>query len=379
MEPNVLNIETGKRITRNEDETLLGAISRSITSPYNVQHFQDTPGTDFHRLDVEDALSIAVEEAIPVQRVVPTVANVHAMTHEWLEQEHPRNPSVTFMNSVTDPSGGLAIVPTRYHNQMARLGVEFSMADIADVVARSQGLLGVGTDEMGRQLAAKVTEHARNRELAFWEGIESTSEPYGFRGILGDYKNGNRNGFIGGVETRTSVDLGAIELTATNIDYYLNKVLYTINQLRVGAMPNTLWVNPRALTLITNAASKKVTIMMTQAEVANMTALNLGGKVGIYYSNFGFVEIYSTPDLLLSDASGGTGLDAPALSRFVFLNTKALRFGNFSARPGIVIGPRAKTAAKEQRIIDEWLTLEVQKLGSHGELRNFFVQDAPPA
>lgn len=377
--PELPNLVRGRLITRNEDENMLNAISRAITSPYNVQDFVDSPSTDFHRLDVEDALSIAVEEAIPVQRVVPTVSNVHAMTHEWLEQEHPRSPAVTFLNSVSDPSNGIGIVPTRYSNQLGRLGVEFKMADIADSIARSNGLLGVGPDEMGRQLAAKVVEHSRNRELAFWEAIQSTTEPYGFRGMLGDYKNGNRNGFIGGVETRTSLDLGAIELTSLNIDYYLNKELYTINQLRVGSMPNTLWVNPRALNLITAAASKKVTIMMTQSELANMSALNLGGKVGIYYSNFGFLEIYSTPDLCLSDSAGGTGLDAPALSRFVFLNTKALRFGNLSARPGIVIGPRAKTDGSENRVIDEWVTLEVQKLGSHGELRNFYVQDAPPA
>lgn len=373
------NMTPGKPIKRtDEDADMSAAIVRAITAPFNVDDYVDQASTDYHRLDVEDALSLAVDEEIPVQRVIPTVANVHAMTHEWLEQEHPRSPTVTFRNSVTDPSGGIGIVPTRYSNQMARLGVDFSMADVAQVVAQSQGLLAVGPDEMGRQLAAKVTELARDRELAFWEGVQSTAEPYGFRGILGDYKNANRNGFIGGVETRTSIDVAGAELTENNVDYWINKVLYTIKQLHVGGMPNTLWVNPRALTIITAAASKKVTVFMTQSELANMSAMNLGGKVGIYYSNFGFLEIYSTPDLILADATPGSGTNIPANSRFVFLNTSAIRFGNFSARPGFVIQPRAKSNASEERIIDEWLTLEVRKLGTHGELRNFYSPDVAP-
>lgn len=361
-----------KHIKRTEDEALLNTVARALSDPFTAAQYQDSAGTDYHHVDVSDFMSVAITEDVPLSDRLSRQATSRGLNHAWLEQELPRNPTAAFTGELVDPTG-LAIVPKRYSNTMGKLAVEFEMSDLADTIARSHGLEGVGLDEMGRQLHMKFVELQRNQELALLEAVESTTDPYAFRGLLGDYKNGNRNGWIGGVETRTSLNFGGAELTAANAEATLNSALLQFYSLRAGPKPTSLWLPPRALTAIRSAASAKVQVFMTQSELANMSALNLGGKVGMFYSDYGFLEIYAHPDLLVSSASGGTGLNAPAVSRMLLLYLPGLKITDFASDPGVTIATRAKTRPTTRNVISEDITLEVRNLPSQGEIRNFWI------
>lgn len=355
------------------EDDILDSVSRALSSPYTAAQYQDQASTDFHRLDIDDVMTVAVTEDVPLSARLGRKATARGLQHSWFEQEHPRNPTVSFGSEVSDVAAGNAIVPTKFSNYMGKLEVKFVMSDLADIIAQSHGLEAVGTDEMGRQLSAKFVELIRNQELAILEAVQSTSDPYAFRGLLGDYKNGNRNGWIGGVETRTSVDFAGAELTAANAEATLNSCLLQFYLLRAGQKPTSMWVAPRALNVIRAAASPKIQITMTQNELANMAALNLGGKVGMFYSDFGFVEIYAHPDLICASATPGSGTNIPANSRILFLYLPGINIVDFASNAGVRIDARAKTAPTETRVISEWVTLEVRNLAAQGELRNFWV------
>jgi hypothetical protein len=61
--------------------------------------------------------------------------------------------------------------------------------------------------------------------------------------------------------------------------------------LQAGPLPTTLFLPPRMLKVVQDAAKSRVQVLMTQDELHRRAAMNLGGKVGIFYTDFGFVDI----------------------------------------------------------------------------------------
>lgn len=361
-----------KFITRVEGEDYLDTVARAITSPLTTDTYQDSPATDYHRLSVSEFMSVAITENTPLIQRLSRREGARARLFEWFEQYLPPNPTVTFVGELADPAAGLARVPTRLSNMMGKLGVTFEMSEEADIIARANGLIAVGTDEMARQMAFKLTELARNTERAVLEAVYndgSDTNPRAFRGLLGDYRNGNLNGWIGGITTDTTLDLGSTILDATNMEATLNKYLLQLFQLYAGPLPTTMYVPPRLLNVIQTAAKSRVTVFMSQDELAKKSALNFGGKVGIFYSDFGALDIIAHPLLTVGAATGGTA----ATSRILFLHEPGLSMIDYVGHGGVHIEPRPVSGPTTKRVISQIISLEARYLKSHGVIKNFYT------
>lgn len=364
-------------IARKEDEAYLDTVARAITSPMTTGTFESAPANDYHRLDISQVLSIAVTENTPLVHLIGRSEAARAIKHFWFEQYHPQDPQVTFLGELSDPGDELAKVPVKFENVMGKQGKQFKMSDEAQIVARANGLEAVGTDEYARQMHMVLVDLVRDTERAILEARYddgSTGNPRQYRGLLGGFKAATPtyDGWIGGIETDGILDLANTEVTSANVEGILNKFMLQMYNLQAGPIPNTLFLPPRMLKLIQDAAKSRVQVLMTQDELNRRSAMNLGGKVGIFYTDFGFVDIYAHPLLTLASSSTDTTY-LPASSVMLFLHIPAIRMIDYVGWGGVHIEPRAKTGPSDTRLVSQITTLEFRQLKSHGAIKNFWV------
>lgn len=349
----------------------LQTVARAITSPMTTSTFEDSAATDYHRFNVNEALAIAVSEVVPLARRLGRRENSRGRQYHWFEQTLSDAGAVVALSELSDPAEQLAHVPTIYQNTMMKQGRMFKISDEAQIIARANGLLAVGTDELARQMAMQMTLLVRDMEKAILEARYddgSTGNPRQFRSLLGGFRSGTLDGWIGGVVTDTTMDYAAAEITSANIKQVINSYMLQLYNLHRGPMPTTMYVPPRMLFMIQNAAFERVQITMTQDDLARMSAMNLGGKVGIIYTDFGALDIVAHPLLPVGAATG-----AAATSRILFLYEPALSLIDYVGNGGIHVEPRVKTGPVETRLISQIYTLEYTQTGSHGCIKNFFV------
>ena len=352
-----------------EAENRLHEVARAIASPMTTDTYQDAAGTDYHRMSVKEILSIASQEVVPLTQRLARAEAARGRQWHWYEQTLSDSGTVVAISETADPAEQLAHVPDLYSNWMMKQGRLFKISDEAQIIARANGLQGgVGTDELARQMAMQMTLLVRDTEKAILEAQLATTNPRQMRGLLGGFRTGSSNGWIGGVVTDTTLDLAAAEITSANVKKTINDYMLQLYNLHKGPMPNALYVPPRMLWLIQEAAFDRVQITMTQDELRKMAAFNLGGKVGFIYTDFGGLEVIAHP-LLPVGANAG----AAANSRLMFLYEPAIRLIDYVGHGGIHIEPRVKTGPVETRLISQIYTLEMTQFGSHGVISNFYV------
>ncbi len=360
-------------ITRAAAEERLHTVARAIASPMTTGTYEDAPATDYHRLSISEVLAIAVSEVVPLCQRLGRVEGARGIKHFWFEQTLSDAGAIVALAETADPSEQLAHVPTKYENVMMKQGRLFRISDEAQIVARANGLHAVGPDELARQMTMQMTLLVRDMEKAILEAQYNDVGTRQFRGLLGGFRSSTNNGWFGeagdnAVITDTVLDLAATEITSANIKSTLNTYMLQLYNLHKGPMPNAMYVPPRLLALIQNAAFERVQITMTQDQLASMAAMNLGGRVGMFYSDFGPLEIIAHP--LLPCASAAINADT---SRILFLWEPGIKLVDYVGHGGIHIEPRVKTGPVETRLISQYYTLEVRQTGSHGYVGNFYV------
>jgi len=373
---------SGNYIERRDDEPYFNTVARAITSPMTTAAYVDSATTDYHRLDVSEVMLVCANEVIPLVQTFSRREDAAATKHEWFEQYIPDDAGTVFLAETADPAAQVATVPTRFSNTMAKMGRLFIMSDEAQVIAQARGLHAVGVDEFARQMSIQTRQLVRDTEKALIEAVESTSSPRGFRGILGAYKpsaGATLNGWIGGVVTATTLDLGGDKIVASgatsgqrNVEDVLNQFMLQLYLLFAGPMPNTLYVPPRFLKIMQDAASAKIQINLSQDDLARQIKYNLGGATGKFYTNFGLMNVVAHPRLLGATATPGSGDNVPAASRLLALETNSFSIIDYVNNGGFRVEQRAKTGPTDTRLISQYLTLEVRNLNSHGCIKNFW-------
>jgi hypothetical protein len=365
-------------ITRVEDESYLQTVARAMTTSD-----PRTAGSDYHRMDYSEVLTVANTEHTPLSNRISRREAMRDIKHFWLEQEIPGAGVVTPLAETADPAENTRFLPKRYENNILKIGRKFIITDLMNIIARAGGLHAVGTDEWGRQMQMQLSMFLRDQEAAIIKAVLSDSSPLSMRGLLGDIENANDNGWIGltadgGVEQSGIKDLGGNELVAgtpsagqQNIEKVLNDYMLQMYNLNAGPLPTVVYVSPRAFYLLQTAAKSKVTVMMSQAELNQRAAMNLGGAVGKYYTDFGMIDFVAHP--LLSAALPGDLAAVKEKSSFMFLHEPGISLVDIVGYGGVHIEPRAKTDPTEIRVISEIISLEVRYLKSHGRIKNFSI------
>jgi hypothetical protein len=368
-------LEAIQYVQRSEEgEPYLDAVYRALTPPMKTSTFH-SPNEYIH-MSWDEVLSIASDEWTPLSATIGRMADAADIVYNWPEQRSPKSPGLSFLVEGADPAAGNAVTPVRYYNAMGTQGKAFKMTDEAQIIARAGGLIAVGPDEFARQLAEKLNELVRDQELALLEShYNDATEPRSFRGILGNYRNADGtgvalNGWIGGVETATTLDFAGAEVTAANAEALFDKYLLQLRLLQGGGLPTTVYVAPRMMKLLKDAASTKIQVTMTQDEVGRAVERNLGGQVGKIITSFGILNIIAHPMMEVRNAADDTRL---AYSRMLFLDPRQLKMVDYKGYGGVHLEVRAKTDATETRLIKQIYTLQVRKLLSHGVIKNFWV------
>jgi len=366
------NISTGKLIARKADEQYLDTVARALSSPFTAPQFADSASTDYHRIDISEFMLVAATENTPLSVRLGRVEGARALKHEWLEQylSGPTSGAISVLAETSDPSASVAKVPTRYDNYMNKIGKLFVMSDEAQVIARANGLIAVGAEEMARQLTMLGQDLIRDQERLILEGNYSASSPRQMRGILGDYRNTTANGWIGsaGVFTGSTLNYAAAQITSANIATVLDTFLLQMYNLYAGPLPTTLYVPAAMAKLVVDAATSKIQIVMTQDELFRRSALNLGGAIGRFYTSFGFLDLVAHPLLSAATSAPGAGT-----SRMLALHEPSIKLVDYVGYGGIHMEPRAKTGPTETRLMSELFTLEVRNIKSHGVIENFYI------
>lgn len=387
----------GNFIARKEDEAYLDTVARSITSPMTTATYDGSltsSANDYHRLDISQVMIVAASENVPLASRLARREASRAVKHFWFEQYISDAGTVNFLAELSDPGEKIAHVPTRFENVMAKQGRQFVISDEAQIIAKANGLEAVGTDELARQMEIQLRLLIRDHEVALLQASYddgSTGNTRAFRSILGDYRAASpvKNGWIGSQSEGSPINptdtpglcinLNGEEVVANgasgtqhNIADVLNQWMLNQYLLFAGPMPNVMYVPPRMLKLIQDAASEKIMITMTQAELARAAVFNLGGAAGKFYSDFGMIDIVAHPLLTSSNDAAGTLENRPALSRVLFLHEPSLAVVDYVGYGGIHFEPRAKVGPVEKRLISQIYTTEMRNLKSHGTIENFW-------
>jgi hypothetical protein len=361
-----------------DDDNYLQTVARAMTTAD-----PRTVGSEYFRMDYSEVLTVANTEHTPLSNRLSRREACRDITHYWLEQYIPGAGVVTPIAETSDPAENNRFLPTRYSNNIMKIGRKFIISDLMNIIAQAGGLHAVGTDEWGRQMQMQLTMLLRDQEAAILKAVLGTS-PLSMRGILGDYVNGNENGWIGltaeggivqdGVKNLAGDELvsGTPGASQQNIEKVLNDYMLQMFNLNAGPMPTSVYVAPRAFWMLQQAAKSKITVFMTQAELAKRSEMNLGGAVGKYYTDFGnMIDVIAHP--LLSAAVPADLAAEKEKSRFLFLYEPGLSLIDILNYGGIHIEPRAKTDPTETRVISEIFSMEVRYLKSHGVIKNFSI------
>lgn len=372
------------------DEGYWDTVARALTTPESTGTFDGSqldPSRDYRRVSIDEVMLLVAEERIPFVQEFGRIEEAINYTHEWGEQYLPDDETdFGFVTEYADPDDSVPDIPNRFSNLMARQAKSVSITEEAQIIARARGQLFIGTDELANQLDYKTRKLVRAQERATiesWQRSGSSTQARQFRGLLGQYRSGTENGWLGGVITETNLNLGTKELVAKDSDVsnastqvsvsqLFNKWMLQRYDLKAGPNPNKVYVPPRALLTLQKSAFERLQINMTEQELARMSRMNMGGKVGIFYSDFGVLEIEAHPYLFLSNSASGTGDNAPAVSRFLFLHTPSIKYVDYKGFGGYHIDPRPVDGPVEERVISQYLTLKVKNLKSQGYAKGFW-------